>query len=135
MQSCSNFEPIGDIRLYRTAKWRSSPASDAQKSLVQKRWAKALLTLTDVQKEEFLTKLTKGKAAALITRIKHGAVVGLSMRYSGLRGLSLTYRTLGTIPEKREGTKKANRCVGEGRIACCSRRNQSWTSFINLICR
>jgi len=75
------FRKIPTSGLYRTAKWRSSPASDAQKSLVQKRCGKALSNSTDLQKKEFLAKLTKGNAAALITRIKHGAVVSLFIIY------------------------------------------------------
>jgi len=67
------------IRLYRTAKWRSSPASDAQKKLVENRWSKTLSNWADIRKEEFFTKLTKGNAAIIITRIKHGAVVCLSL--------------------------------------------------------
>ena len=63
------------IRLYRAAKWRSSPASDAQKKFVENRWSKTLSNWADKQKEAFFTELTKGKAATLITRIRHGAVV------------------------------------------------------------
>ena len=78
------FEPLlkFDSRLLRTAKWRQGPASPAQKIFVGKRWGHVNKSLKDFQDPsdvdsfpERLRNLTKGEAAYIITRLKHGAQV------------------------------------------------------------
>ncbi|KAI0281581.1 P-loop containing nucleoside triphosphate hydrolase protein [Russula aff. rugulosa BPL654] len=65
--------------LLHTARWRQGPASPAQKSFVAKRWGN-VNKLQDSQDPsnvdsfpEKLKKMTKGDAAYIITRLKHGA--------------------------------------------------------------
>ncbi|KAF9496149.1 P-loop containing nucleoside triphosphate hydrolase protein [Pleurotus eryngii] len=68
--------------LLRTAKWRKTLATDSQKSIIAKRWQKrpasgGLLDGKTNPKhttlEERLARMTKGEAANIITRLKHGA--------------------------------------------------------------
>jgi ATP-dependent helicase IRC3 len=66
--------------LLRTAKWRRGPASPAQKLFVAKRWGYVNKSVQDFQDTsdvdpfpERLKNLTKGEAAHIITRLKHGA--------------------------------------------------------------
>ena len=65
-------------RLLRSARWRKTLATEKQKALVSKRWLKRE-TLNDAAPEnERLAKLanmTKGEAANIIVRLKHGAQV------------------------------------------------------------
>lgn len=71
-------------RLLRTAKWRQGPATDSQKSWVRKRLGKRDTTLQSLQEatnesiakpDDKFAKMTKGEAANIITRLKHGAQV------------------------------------------------------------
>lgn len=73
-------------RLLRTAKWRKALATESQKSIIAKRWQKrpASSGLLDgktnpkhVTLEERLARMTKGEAANIITRLKHGAQVSV----------------------------------------------------------
>lgn len=73
-------------RLLRSAKWRQGPASDSQKAWVRKRSVKRDATLQSLQEsvegssakpEDRFAKMTKGEAANLITRLKHGAQVSI----------------------------------------------------------
>ncbi len=66
------------FRALRTAKWRSDPASEAQKKYVKSRWSSRKLSQStgNDDREERIRKLTKGEAANIITRLKHGAQVG-----------------------------------------------------------
>jgi len=59
----------------RNAKWRSDSATDAQKKYVKLRWSNRKLTKStdNNDDEERIRKLTKGEAANIITRLKHGA--------------------------------------------------------------
>ncbi|KAI9445021.1 P-loop containing nucleoside triphosphate hydrolase protein [Lactarius indigo] len=66
--------------LLRTAKWRQGPASAAQKLFVAKRWGYVHKSVQDFREHsdddgfpERLKNLTKGEAATIITRLKHGA--------------------------------------------------------------
>ncbi|KAH9950401.1 P-loop containing nucleoside triphosphate hydrolase protein [Amylocystis lapponica] len=67
--------------LLRTARWRKEPATDGQKTFVKKRWKKRSempSTDSDSDKkpttvEERLDRMTKGEAANIIIRLKHGA--------------------------------------------------------------
>ncbi|KAF4605167.1 hypothetical protein EYR40_003950 [Pleurotus pulmonarius] len=68
--------------LLRTAKWRKALATESQKSIIAKRWQKrpASSGLLDGKPnpkhatlEERLARMTKGEAANIITRLKHGA--------------------------------------------------------------
>ena len=60
--------------MLRSAKWRKEPATEGQKALVAKRMKK--LEIVE------LAKLTKGEAANIISRVKHGAKVGRSKLYN-----------------------------------------------------
>lgn len=68
-------------RLLRSAKWRMLPATPAQKAFVAKRWGmrSATLVQSDTPGEtsfpDEVKNLTKGQAANVITRLKHGAQV------------------------------------------------------------
>ncbi|KAF9650534.1 P-loop containing nucleoside triphosphate hydrolase protein [Thelephora ganbajun] len=65
--------------LMRRAKWRKQPATENQKTFVASRWNKAPKyaqgeTTHDAAHSLRIQKLTKGEAANVITRIKHGAM-------------------------------------------------------------
>jgi ATP-dependent helicase IRC3 len=62
-----------DGRLLRSAKWRRAPASESQKQLLAKR--RGIINHDGDELEQGLSKLTKGEAANIITRLKHGAKV------------------------------------------------------------
>jgi hypothetical protein len=66
------------LRLFRSAKWRKYHASPSQKKFIRKRWGlknddpdEAATSSEGAQ----LERLTKGEAANIITRLKHGAQV------------------------------------------------------------
>jgi len=68
------------LALWRTAKWRQGPASPAQKLFVAKRWGYINKSVQDFQDPsnvdsipEKLKNITKGDAAYIITRLRHGA--------------------------------------------------------------
>jgi ATP-dependent helicase IRC3 len=63
----------------RNASWRQKAASDAQKTLVSKRWSKIHPGMEDERRTEMLENLTKGEAADIITRLRHGSQVNLSL--------------------------------------------------------
>ena len=76
-------------RLLRSARWRKTLATDKQKALLGKRWLKRD-TLDDAASENMritkLANMTKGEAANIIVRLKHGAqvassTVSLPLRY------------------------------------------------------
>jgi len=67
-------------RLLRSARWRHDPATDNQKSWIRKRWGGAAEKelgedASDSKFPDRIAKLTKGEAANIITRLKHGALV------------------------------------------------------------
>jgi ATP-dependent helicase IRC3 len=69
--------------LLRSAKWRKQPASDSQKAFISKRWSTRTQSYywgdgeegskAKITTEERIAKMTKGEAANIITRLKHGA--------------------------------------------------------------
>ncbi|KAF5384896.1 hypothetical protein D9615_001480 [Tricholomella constricta] len=62
--------------LLRSARWRKMPASEGQKQLITKRWLKEGargLPMNQDSKWEKIQQITKGEAANVITRLKHGA--------------------------------------------------------------
>lgn len=64
----------------RNAKWRQQPATDSQKTFVESRWKKAPKYVqgemtNDTPRGLRIQRLTKGEAANIIARIKHGAMV------------------------------------------------------------
>lgn len=63
--------------MLRTARWRREPATESQKAIVLKRWGKRLQTndTDDSTPEQDVARLTRGEAANIITRLKHGALV------------------------------------------------------------
>jgi ATP-dependent helicase IRC3 len=68
-------------RLFRTAKWRKAPASSNQKEFIAKRWGLAKAEM-DVDSHLKIDQLTKGEAANIITRLKHGAQVRILQSYA-----------------------------------------------------
>jgi ATP-dependent helicase IRC3 len=67
------FPAASSSSLRRNAPWRQKPASDAQKTLVSKRWSKIYPGMEDERRTEMLENLTKGEAADIITRLRHGS--------------------------------------------------------------
>ncbi|KAG1825879.1 P-loop containing nucleoside triphosphate hydrolase protein [Suillus subaureus] len=61
------------LGLLRTAKWRKASATDNQKNFIQKRRVKCVLDQDTAAAT--LQNITKGEAANIITRLKHGAKV------------------------------------------------------------
>ena len=61
----------------RSANWRKAPATPGQKDFIKKRWKKALSALDGegeaVAQQRRIDALTKGEAANIITRLRHGA--------------------------------------------------------------
>ena len=73
---------MGSDRLMRRAKWRQQPATENQKTFVESRWNKAPKYVQgeaahDAVRSLRIQRLTKGEAANIITRIKHGAMVSI----------------------------------------------------------
>ncbi|KIK94083.1 hypothetical protein PAXRUDRAFT_474057 [Paxillus rubicundulus Ve08.2h10] len=58
------------LGLLRNAKWRQAPATDNQKAFIDRRRGKCAMDRGGVAE-----RLTKGEAANIITRLKHGAHV------------------------------------------------------------
>ncbi|KAF8846329.1 P-loop containing nucleoside triphosphate hydrolase protein [Paxillus ammoniavirescens] len=59
------------LGLLRSAKWRQAPATDDQKAFINRKRGKRAMDQGSVA--EATEKLTKGEAANIITRLKHGA--------------------------------------------------------------
>ncbi|KAG9314319.1 P-loop containing nucleoside triphosphate hydrolase protein [Chiua virens] len=75
LKSCDTYATQKILRgplalgLRRNARWRLSPATESQKAFIQKRRRKRAMDRETIVVE----KLTKGGAANIITRLKHGA--------------------------------------------------------------
>ena len=81
----------------RRAKWRQQPATENQKSFVESRWNKAPRyaqggVIDDAARSLRIQRLTRGDAANIITRIKHGAMV--SVLFDDSHVAELTWRFL-----------------------------------------
>ena len=81
----------------RRAKWRQQPATESQKTFVESRWNKAPKyvqgeMVQDASRNLRIQRLTKGEAANIITRIKHGAMVSIPFNESCVMGLIYTPR-------------------------------------------
>lgn len=63
------------FRLFRTAKWRKMEATSGQKDFIRKRWSRAKDEPENSKIQLTIDKLTRGEAANIITRLKHGAQV------------------------------------------------------------
>lgn len=79
----------------RRAKWRHDPATDGQKKFVESRLNKApkyaqKAAESGTSRSLRIQRLTKGEAANIITRIKHGAMVSMQFYYSCF--VKLTHR-------------------------------------------
>jgi len=96
------------LGILRTARWRREPASATQKAFVLKRWEKRLAAETDSQKQN-LARLTKGEAANMITRLKHGA----QARYEKRAKAQLKVATA----LKKEQLRRAKEYVAVGPLA------------------
>ncbi|KAG6856640.1 hypothetical protein H0H87_002230 [Tephrocybe sp. NHM501043] len=59
--------------LLRSAAWRKMPATDGQKLMLLKRWSKHSDIVDEASRTEKISRMTKGQAANIITRLKHGA--------------------------------------------------------------
>jgi ATP-dependent helicase IRC3 len=78
-------------RMLRTARWRREPATESQKAIVLKRWGKRLQTdETESTPEQDVARLTRGEAANIITRLKHGALVCHEISGSHIANASLS---------------------------------------------
>ena len=74
--------------------WRRQPATESQKTFVESRWKKAPKyaqsgTVHDTARSLRIQRLTKGEAANIIARIKHGAMVCIP--FDEYRAAVLTY--------------------------------------------
>ncbi|KAG5724657.1 putative ATP-dependent helicase IRC3 [Termitomyces sp. T112] len=67
--------PILSAGLLRSARWRKTPATDQQKKMILKRWSKQIFmdARDEASRAEKIGRMTKGQAANIITRSKHGA--------------------------------------------------------------
>jgi len=70
------------VSLLRSARWRKEPATEQQNKFITKRWGKHQLRQDNFDSngeplapERRMATLTKGEAANIITRLKHGAQV------------------------------------------------------------
>ena len=78
----------------RRAKWRQQPATESQKKIVESRWNKAPKYAGGEGAQETtrslrIQRLTKGEAANIITRIKHGAMVSTTSGECSVNGANL----------------------------------------------
>ena len=64
----------------RQARWRKYPASEAQQNFISKRYQKQR-DKNDAENQDLrdFSELTKGEAANIITRLKHGAQVHMQV--------------------------------------------------------
>ncbi|KZT72830.1 P-loop containing nucleoside triphosphate hydrolase protein [Daedalea quercina L-15889] len=64
------------LGLRRHAKWRREPATQSQKDTIKKRWrARPALLDSNQGIEDRINRVTKGEAANILTRLRHGAQV------------------------------------------------------------
>jgi hypothetical protein len=111
-------------RLFRTAKWRKMPASSNQKQFIAKRWGLAKTDMDAASDPQF-DRLTKGEAANIITRLKHGAQVRILI--ASRRCLTdLSFQ--GTLQEQTEGSLKSSPSNGQRVETSGPRRDSSWTA-------
>ncbi|KZT30598.1 P-loop containing nucleoside triphosphate hydrolase protein [Neolentinus lepideus HHB14362 ss-1] len=76
------------MSLRRNAAWRSQPATASQKEFIRKRWSsRKIISVQEVvdvtkmeERERKIDRMTKGEAANIITRLKHGAQVSQGLR-------------------------------------------------------
>jgi ATP-dependent helicase IRC3 len=85
----------------RRAKWRQQPATENQKTFVESRWSKAPKYVQgemahDAARSLRIQRLTKGEAANIITRIKHGAMVSVQFGESCVVELTYAFRRVDT---------------------------------------
>ncbi|KAJ7103579.1 P-loop containing nucleoside triphosphate hydrolase protein [Mycena belliarum] len=101
---------IYGCRLLRSARWRQAPASPQQKLFVEKRWGKRKLE-NDPDAEDKaarLDRLTKGEAANIISRLKHGA----QARYEK----KVKTATRMALKSEKEGLRRAREDVRVGSL-------------------
>lgn len=103
--------------LSRNANWRWEPASDNQKKFILKAWkGRKVTTTSDGQgraipaTEEELRTMKKGEAANVITRLKHGALVGPNGLCNDWADL---HDCLETLRKEEEGTSSIHSCRRE----------------------
>src|SRR6266550_7627298 len=106
-------------RILLSAGWRKKPASDSQKQLIAKRWRVRPGSYGGFSSEEErmdkIHHLTKGQAANILTRLKHGAQVCPTWCTLQL----LTVYIIGPFREKTEGERSNNAyCAKRARPRC-----------------
>ncbi|KAF8168154.1 P-loop containing nucleoside triphosphate hydrolase protein [Crassisporium funariophilum] len=94
--------------LRRDARWRQASASDAQRKIVSTRWSKIYPKMGEEKKEKMLEDLTKGDAANIITRLKHGSQVNPYVINSVALHFILYPTTTGAFREEVEGSRKSD---------------------------
>lgn len=65
-------------RLLRSARWRQGPITEKQNQLLSKRWLKNdefQDPIANQKTTDQIARMTKGEAANILTRLKHGAMV------------------------------------------------------------
>lgn len=81
--SCQVLSFKSRSRLLRSAGWRKTPASDSQKDVIAKRWRVRPGSQSGFSSEEErmdkIHGLTKGQAADILTRLRHGGQVSHHM--------------------------------------------------------
>ena len=97
--------------LLRTAKWRKDPATPAQKQFIQKRrnGSKLLAGSEGDGDKGSPQNITKGEAANIITRLKHGALVS-SLRRLGI-GYARSKQTLHRNALRENSRSERNYCL------------------------
>jgi hypothetical protein len=92
----------------RDAPWRETPATPAQVTLVSKRWSSLHPDMDEEKRTTMLNTLTKGKAADIITRLKHGCQVNLPLTI--MNNILLTQSSKGRLKKKiKEAEKQAKK--------------------------
>lgn len=82
IRGCDNFAKTNVMKgplasgLFKTARWRRTPATASQKKFLAQRWAKFKKEASEDgdSPPDKLASMTKGEAANIITRLKHGAL-------------------------------------------------------------
>ncbi|GJJ13898.1 hypothetical protein Clacol_008155 [Clathrus columnatus] len=94
------------LGLLRTAQWRKKGATPGQKDFIKKRWLRSKDELESSRIQMDIDKLTRGEAANIITRLKHGALT----RYK--KAVKKTTKEAENIKKERLRQARQMVCVG-----------------------